>query len=144
MARWTRRRASSSRPHRPPSVIASRIECARGIEAAREEYFIPGTETFSVAEKAAGSTRAAIAYPGNGSIIALDPDLPEHVQRVRFVAQPVVSGQRWRLDGKAIGASDEPVLWAPQPGQYTLVLLGADGEELDQVRFEVRGGARTQ
>ena len=125
-------------------MIASRIEFEHGREAAREEYFIPGTETFSVAAKAAGNTRAAIAYPGNGSIIALDPDLPERVQRVRFVAQPVVSGQRWRLDGKEIGASDEALLWAPQPGQYILVLLGADGEELDQVRFEVRGGARTQ
>ncbi len=141
---YLHRRASSSMPHRPPSVIASRIEFEHGIEAAREEYFISGTEAFSITAKAAGNTRAAIAYPGNGSIIALDPDLPERVQRVRFVAQPVVSGQRWRLDGKAIGASDEPVLWAPQPGQYTLVLLGADGEELDQVRFEVRGGARTQ
>ena len=141
---YLHRQVSSSAPPRPTAVIASRIEFEHGSEAAREEYFIPGTETFSVAAKAAGNTRAAIAYPGNGSIIALDPDLPERVQRVRFVAQPVVSGQRWRLDGKEIGAADEALLWAPQPGQYILVLLGADGEELDQVRFEVRGGARTQ
>ena len=43
-----------------------------------------------------------------------------------------------------VGVADQPVLWAPQPGRHDLVLVDAGGEELDRIRFEVRGAARTQ
>jgi penicillin-binding protein 1C len=125
-------------------VIARRIEYEKEIEALREEYFVAGTELDVIAAKAAGTVRAGIAYPGGGSIIALDPDIPYSVQRVRFVAAPQLPGQRWRLDGETVGVPDQPLLWAPQPGRHDLVLVDAAGEELDRVRFEVRGAARAQ
>ena len=123
-------------------MIARQIEYEQDIEAAREEYFVAGTEFDVVAAKAAGTVRAGIAYPGNGSIIALDPDIPDKVQRVRFVAAPQLPGQRWQLDGEMLGAPDEPVLWAPQPGRHDLVLTDAGGNEQARVRFEVRGATR--
>jgi penicillin-binding protein 1C len=141
---YLHRRSSSAQSQRPQPVVARRIEYEGQIEAAREEYFVAGTEIDVVAAKAAGTVRAAIAYPGNGSIIALDPDIPDSVQRVRFVAAPQLPGQRWQLDGETVGAPDQPVLWAPQPGRHDLVLVDAGGEELDRVRFEVRGTARAQ
>jgi penicillin-binding protein 1C len=141
---YLHRRSTSTQPQRPQSVIARRIEYEKEIEAAREEYFVAGTEIDVVAAKAAGTVRAGIAYPGNGSIIALDPDIPDRVQRVRFVAAPQLQGQRWQLDGETVGAPDQPVLWAPQPGRHDLVLVNAGGEEQDRVRFEVRGTARAR
>jgi penicillin-binding protein 1C len=136
------RRTASTPPQRPQSVIARRIEYEQDIEAAREEYFVAGTELDLVAAKPAATVRAGIAYPGNGSIIALDPDIPDNVQRVHFVAAPQLPGQRWQLDGELIGAPDQPVLWAPQSGRHDLVLVDAGGEEQDRVRFEVRGAIR--
>jgi penicillin-binding protein 1C len=137
------RRSASAPPPRPESVTPRRIEYEKEIEAAREEYFVAGTELDVIAAKAAGTVRAGIAYPGNGSIIALDPDMPDSVQRVRFVAAPQLPGQRWQLDGETVGVPDQPMLWAPQPGHHDLVLVDAGGEEQDRVRFEVRGAART-
>ena len=141
---YLHRRSTSTEPPRPRSVIARDIEFEQDIEAARAEYFVAGTEIDVVAAKAAATIRAGIAYPGNGSIIALDPDIPDSVQRVRFVAAPQLPGQRWQLDGETLGALDQPVLWEPQAGRHDLVLVSASGEEVDRVRFEVRGAARAQ
>ncbi len=139
---YLHRRSTSMRAPMPQSVIARRIVYDKEIEAPREEYFVAGTEIDVVAAKPSATVRAKIAYPGEGNIIALDPDMPDSVQRVRFVATPQLPGQRWQLDGEAIGMADQPVLWPPQPGRHDLVLVDARGEEMDRVRFEVRGAAR--
>ncbi|HKB82261.1 MAG TPA: penicillin-binding protein 1C, partial [Burkholderiales bacterium] len=139
---YLHRQSNSAQPPRPPSVLARRIGFEQEIEAAREEYFIAGTEIDVIAAKPAGRVRAGIAYPGNGTIIALDPDIPDIVQRVHFVAAPPLPGQRWELDGETLGTLDQPVLWAPRPGRHDLVLVDAGGVELDRVRFEVRGAQR--
>ena len=141
---YLHRRSASTQPPRPQSVIARHLHYEKDIEAAREEYFVAGTEIDVVAAKPAGTLRAEIAYPGDGSIIALDPDIPDSVQRVRFVAAPQLPGQRWQLDGEMLGTPDKPVLWAPQAGRHDLVLVDATGEELDRVHFEVRGSVRVR
>jgi penicillin-binding protein 1C len=141
---YLHRRSASTQPSKPQSVIARRIGYENEVESPREEYFVAGTELDVVAAKPAGTIRAEIAYPGNGSIIALDPDIPDSVQRVRFVAAPQLPGQRWQLDGEELGTPERPVLWAPQPGRHELVLVDASGEVLDRIRFEVRGAARAR
>ena len=141
---YLHRRSASTQPPRPQSVIARHLDYEKDIEAAREEYFVAGTEIDVVAAKPARTLRAEIAYPGDGSIIALDPDIPDSVQRVRFVAAPQLPGQRWQLDGEMLGTPDKPVLWAPQAGRHDLVLVDATGEELDRVHFEVRGSVRVR
>ncbi|MFL6582819.1 MAG: penicillin-binding protein 1C [Burkholderiales bacterium] len=141
---YLHRRTPSSAPQQPQEVSMRRIEYEQDIEAARPEYFIVGTELDVVAVKSPGVVRSGIAYPGNGSIIALDPDIPPDVQRVRFVAVPQLPGQRWQLDGEALGPAEQSVWWTPQPGKHNLVLVDAIGLELDHVQFEVRGAARTQ
>jgi len=141
---YLHRRSASVQPPRPQTVIARRIGYDRQIEASREEYFVAGTETDVIAAKPSATVRAEIAYPGEGSIIALDPDMPDSVQRVRFVAAPPLPGQRWQLDGEPVGSPDQPVLWPPRPGRHDLVLVDAYGKETDRVRFEVRGAARTR
>ena len=73
------------------------------------------------------------------SVIALDPDIPPTVQRLRFEsAAPVAAGTAWRLDGKRLGAA-RPLPWAPWPGHHVLELVDAKGVVLDTVSFDVRG-----
>jgi len=133
------RHAASAAPPKPESVVPRRVEFENGIEAAREEFFVAGTQVNLIATKPAATARAGIAYPGNGTIIAVDPDMPAAVQRVRFLAAPRVAGQRWQLDGEVLGMADEPVFWSPRPGYHDLILVDSGGVQVDRVRFEVRG-----
>jgi penicillin-binding protein 1C len=138
------RHAVSEPPPKPETVALRLIEYEDGIEPAREEYFVAGTEAERITPKPAATARPGIVYPGNGTIIAIDPDMPAAVQRVRFVAVPLVAGQRWQLDGAVVGAPDEPMFWVPQPGHHELILVNAGGAQVDRVLFEVRGESRLQ
>lgn len=125
-------------PARPPSVTAQSVRYVPPIEAAREELFLRGTETSEVVLKPALPAAARIVYPGDGTIIALDPDIPPEAQRVRFEATVPTEGLAWRLDGEALDLGPEG-LWKPRHGRHRLVLTDGRGEELDRVQFEVRG-----
>ena len=111
-------------------------------EPAREEWFIKGTEggaldalrRAGVASITADNARFGITSPRDGSIFAIDPDMPPAAQRIAFEGEPGT----WVLDGKRLGAA--PLWWwAPWPGRHQLTLLGRDGEALQTVHFEVRG-----
>jgi len=76
-----------------------------------------------------------IAHPRDGSVFALDPDIPPAAQRIRFEGE---AGQ-WELDGRRLGRG-ERLHWAPLPGRHRLRLLAADGRTLlGEAHFEVRG-----
>jgi hypothetical protein len=87
---------------------------------------------------------AAKGYPlsdgptptSNGSIIALDPDIPPDRQRLHFGADGVVN--RWLIDGKPF-AKGPQAQWLPWPGRHEVQIVGAKGEVLDSIRLEVRG-----
>ena len=109
-------------------------------EAPRQEWFLTGTGTgMSVVHLAESKALAHIAYPGQGTIIALDPDIPPERQRVvlQLSARAAV-GWQWRIDGKPLGSALREVLWRPLPGRHRLVLADAKGTELEAVDFEVR------
>ena len=142
MVNYLHRRQASVAPDAPEGVVRMQIRYDQDVEPARTEAFLAGTETARIAAKDAAAIHPGIAYPGNGTIIALDPDIPESVQRVRFVMSPQVTGYRWRLNDEVIGVSDEPVFWVPLPGNHELALLDRSGTVVDQVRFEVRGALR--
>ncbi|MGQ0578561.1 MAG: penicillin-binding protein 1C [Betaproteobacteria bacterium] len=142
MVNYLHRREASIAPGAPEGVVPMPIHYDQDIEPARTEAFVAGTETARIAAKAATATHVGIAYPGNGTIIALDPDIPDAVQRVRLVMSPQATGYRWRLNDEAIGVSDEPLFWVPLPGNHELALLDRNGTVVDQVRFEVRGDTR--
>jgi penicillin-binding protein 1C len=107
-------------------------------EAARQEWFLAGTG-MSVVRLAESRALAHIAYPGQGTIIALDPDIPPQRQRIalQLSGQPD-PGWQWRIDGQPLGPAVQEVLWRPSPGRHHLVLADAQGRELESVRFEVR------
>lgn len=107
-------------------------------EAPRQEWFLAGTG-MSVVRLAESTALAHIAYPGQGTIIALDPDIPPERQRIALqLSGKPGAGWQWRLDGRPLGVVAQEVLWRPSPGNHRLVLADASGQELQVVGFEVR------
>ena len=127
-------------PGLPPGVVRERVAFDAAREPARDEYFVPGT---AQGRQAAGTQMAraqryGITSPRDGSIFAIDPDIPPAAQRISFEGEHGA----WVLDGKRLGKATA-WSWAPWPGRHELTLLARDGHTLQTVRFEVRGaGAR--
>ena len=154
----------------PPGVSARTIVFADGTEAGRSEWFINGTEqeTFAINSVAAragnsglagikstqkgaknavfgssgASSNARITAPANGTIIALDPDIPPNRQRLHFAAESGGAGQKltWKISSHAKPFAQGPTAqWLPWPGKHRVELLDAQGRMLDGVMIEVRG-----
>jgi penicillin-binding protein 1C len=136
----------AERPSRPPlappgvETLAIRFDGAQ--EPPRSERFLAGTgQTLQRAGTEAGPVAGAVrAYgitsPRDGSVFALDPDIPPIAQRIRFEGE----AGHWWLDGRPIGRGTQ-VSWAPWPGPHRLELRGSGGQPLQVVRFEVRGAS---
>jgi len=128
----------SQRPEAPAGVerVAVRFEPAR--EPPRDDWFVAGTGRAlqRSGSQADASLPFGITSPRDGSLFALDPDIPPHAQKIVF------EGERgaWMLDGVRLATADR-VLWSPWPGRHRLTLLGANREALQTVTFEVRGAA---
>lgn len=144
---YLHRQVSSRSPAPPPGVVRERIDYTDALEPARDEWFLPGTEQqhFVLAASATGRARQAavqrITAPVDGTIFALDPDIPAGHQRVWFVASETRAPRvTWQLDGQRLG-SGVRLGWLPWPGRHTLTLLDARGVVLDTVHFEVRGAS---
>jgi penicillin-binding protein 1C len=130
--------AETGAPTPPPGVETAQVSFDPPLEAPRDELFIAGTAVERVTAKAPEQTRPTIVYPGQGQIIAVDPDIPPDRQRVRFEATGGGPDLQWRLNGEPLVGGD---LWRPQPGKWLLTLHGVNGAQVDGVRFEVRGSA---
>jgi penicillin-binding protein 1C len=130
-------REPSRAPSAPAGVVQVPVRFGRDLEAPRNEWFIAGTEqTVFAPDAAAADTGNRITSPADGSIIAIDPDIPPNRQRVRFEAQG--QGLQWRIDGKVFARGNQ-AQWMPWPGRHVVELADARGEVLDRVRVEVRG-----
>lgn len=130
----------SMSPRAPAEVATMRVAFEgaerQAREPARDELFIAGTEQAlqRVGVQVTAAQRFGIASPRDGSVFAIDPDMPPAAQRITFEGEHGV----WVLDGKRLGAGTQ-LTWAPWPGRHQLTLLGGAGEALQTVRFEVRG-----
>ena len=142
LVNYLHRRSASVAPGLPRGLLRSHVEYDAAIEPGRNELFIAGTEVARIAAKSAAANRGNITYPGNGTIIALDPDIPQAVQRVRFLVSATGPDYRWRLDGADFGNAGEVAFWIPRAGHHELHLVDGNDAEVDRVRFEVRGAAR--
>jgi penicillin-binding protein 1C len=144
--------SQASQPPKPPKgVVQTHVQFALPgvaaqnapfLEAARQEWFIEGTEqsSFAINSGAASAmnTGARITFPITGTIIALDPDIPPSNQRLVFAASRPGADLRWLMDGKPL-ASGATAKWLPWPGKHTVQLTNARGQVLDLVHLEVRG-----
>ncbi len=126
----------SRRPAAPAGVVRERVQLAGDVEPPREELFLAGTTQaqWQTSRQVQARERYGITSPRDGSLYAIDPDMPPHAQRITF------EGERgtWVLDGKRLGTGTR-IAWSPWPGPHELRLLGADGREIQRIRFEVRG-----
>jgi penicillin-binding protein 1C len=135
----------SREPAAPGSVVLRQVRFNDVAEASRPEWFLRGTEV-AVVERAAVADRGArIAYPGDGLIVAVDPDIPDDVERIVFQMEPERSDLHWRLartSGKGCAVRlDAGASWKPAAGAWRLELLNDENAELAAVHFSVRGDA---
>ena len=153
-------REPSRAPRPPPGLVRTSVrfgaaaqDAASPLEAARDEWFLQGTEqpVFAMDSGADGaypasaggqegsksSGTALITAPAPGTIIALDPDIPPARQRLQFTATGG-SGLRWRINGQPLGRGAR-TSWLLWPGRHQVQLTDASGQVLDEVRIEVRG-----
>jgi penicillin-binding protein 1C len=131
----------SAAPALPAGLVRREVAFTGDVEPARGEWFSEGTEP-AASDGAEGSLKAVparIIAPVGGTILALDPDIPAGRQRLPFEARDVLPGQRWLLDGAALGEAADFVLWPPEPGRHHLSIVAPDGRILDTVTFVVRG-----
>ena len=127
---------ASKPPRAPVGVVGQRVAFDSLKEPARDEVFLAGTERAlqKATAEVSGARRFGITSPRDGSIFAIDPDIPPTAQRITFEGER----GRWVLDGKALGTA-ERWRWAPWPGRHRLTLVGSDDLPLQSVAFEVRG-----
>jgi penicillin-binding protein 1C len=151
------RHTPSRAPAPPAGLVATTVRFGDQLEASRSEWFLPGTgqQQFAINSIAASghptlengqkdlkNTRSEpprasrITAPADGTIVALDPDIPPEHQRLRFTADG--PGARWLLDGKPLAGATS-ASWLPWPGRHRVTLVNAAGEPLDEIRLEVRG-----
>lgn len=134
-----------SYPSRPPvspaGLIRRQVEFEGQIEAARTEYFLPGTE-LALVENAQTSQQetSRIVSPVAGAVLAMDPDMPPANQGLLLRATQTVDSQNlhWYVNGMLVGQGVQAV-WYPKAGQHKVELRTETGEVRDVVRFQVRG-----
>jgi len=132
-----RREAAPAAPPPPPGVVREHVRFGGNLEAERDEWFIAGTEQREFApDHAPQSAAPRILAPTDGTILALDPDIPPANQRLRL--QAAGRPAAWSIDGRII-ARGPHAQWPPWPGKHVVRLVDARGKTLDQVRIEVRG-----
>jgi penicillin-binding protein 1C len=143
--------ASAAEPAMPPGVSRRRVSFDEGIEPDRSDVFIGDTGVDRVRLGAplmlAEAAALRIAQPVDGTILALDPDIPALNQKV-WLRAAGLAGQagadvRWRVDGKVAGSGAE-MPWAPWPGRHTIELLDGKGAVRDRAAVEVRGAVLRQ
>ena len=131
--------ATPAAPAIPEGVMRQRVRYAGALEPEREELFIAGTERSHIVALPARSVRPQIESPARGAIYAIDPDIPAGRQRLTVTARGAPKGSRFVFEDGRHARADKPQMWLPQPGRREVRLVGAKGEELDRVSFEVRG-----
>ena len=87
-----------------------------------------------------------ITAPQDGTILALDPDIPPARQRLTLLADAggaAPASLRWWIGAREVGRGPQ-AQWLPWPGRHVVQLRDAAGRVQDERRIEVRGAAVRQ
>ena len=131
-------REPSRAPVAPAGLLQADVAFGPELEAPRREWFLPGTAQARYALGPAPAVATRIVAPVDGSIVALDPDIPPAHQRLRLKAEGGGPNLRWRVGGREVGRGDQ-ARWLPWPGRQVVQLTDARGRVIDEVSIEVRG-----
>jgi penicillin-binding protein 1C len=128
----------------PAQVVVQPITFVGVNEPERRELFLSGTQSREIRlVSQAKRAMSLIAYPVDGAIYAVDPDIPSVKQVLRFTPNAsIAANAQWRLNGKKIAPknyNNGQVVWKLVAGKHTLSIHEKSGELLEQIRFEVRG-----
>ena len=166
LMRYLHARTPSRPPAPPPGVLRQRVRFGDQLEAARDEWFLPGTQQalFAIDSEAASARPASaggqkglkseddpavpprITAPQDGIILALDPDIPPARQRLTLLADAggaAPASLRWWIGAREVGRGPQ-AQWLPWPGRHVVQLRDAAGRVQDERRIEVRGAAVRQ
>jgi penicillin-binding protein 1C len=122
-----------------PGVVARRVQFKNGVEPERLEWFLKGSEPETVIALNDRYEKPRIMYPAQGSIISIDPDIPEENQSVTFKAQPGGARFEWLLNKRPLSAGVTDTLsWKPERGNHVLSIVDQEYAILDSVTFVVR------
>ena len=131
-------------------LVVRSIRFDGDLEAPRDELFLAGTETDRIrrsgarAPSSASKDNGRIVQPVDGTIVAIDPDIPPTRQRMTFEVGDVAAGAAplhdliWRVDGRVVGRGAR-IEWPLWPGKHVLELSDGPGKPRDRIVFEVRG-----
>jgi penicillin-binding protein 1C len=137
------RDSRSVAPPRPRGVVLASTAFPAGSEPQRRELFLAGTEPLPLAAQVRNEDSwliPRISYPPGGTVIVIDPDIPEENQVVFFEAENAGGKDfSWLLNGVSLGSGYEGRRWAPRAGEYRLALVDRAGKTRDTVGFAVRG-----
>jgi penicillin-binding protein 1C len=108
-----------------------------GVESVGGTFALAGT---APAEWPIATARAPrrILSPQDGSILALDPDIPDEREATLLEVEPRDEALSLVIDGRRVGSAADAVLWPLARGRHELALVDADGATLDSVSFVVR------
>ncbi|MCM2557428.1 penicillin-binding protein 1C [Alcaligenes faecalis] len=130
----------------PAQVQVRQIEFVPAMEPGREEFFVEGTQTDRVElsdVNLAYAGPARIREPVNGTIFALDPDIPPQNQQLRLLAQGQITEPLvWWVQGVEAGKGAQlriPLV----PGTLRIELKTEQGRLMDQVSVQIRGAQMT-
>ncbi len=131
----------------PATLVKRRVSFSDRLEASRDEWFARGTEPnggtqMQVAARETSGSGARILSPTDGTIIALDPDIPEKNQRVALKSGDTSQASCWEVNGESLGCTEGNGFWSPTAGNFTIRLLDKAGEERDRVTLTVRGSLK--
>lgn len=143
---YLHRGTPSIQPPMPASVHQAHVRFQEGIEPAREDYFLGDTAVTEVrlarAPDNAETGPVRIAAPADGTILALDPDIP--ISRQRSIFRLGGAGRHagdlaWRVNGRFVGRGDL-LEWLPLPGRHRIEIIDQQGRVRDEVAIQVRAG----
>ena len=88
----------------------------------------------------ASKPNARIVMPTQGTILALDPDIPDSAQHVTLKAEQFGAQHslHWKINDTVLSGGSSTT-WQPRPGQHNIALIDSSGVTLDRISIEVRG-----
>src|SRR3546814_7892865 len=76
--------------------------------------------------------RPRIVNPVNGSVYAIDPDIPADRQRQAVTVSGAVAGHRLILDKRPAGDDDAAIKIVPRPDSHVIALVDPGGRTIDR------------
>lgn len=132
-------------PLPPKDIVSQQINFSPAFEATRQEWFLKGTEQTQVEVSGNVSKKSAklgIHYPVQGSIFAIDAEIPVENQRIFFIANTRSNKKQlfWQIDNAPKESLEKHQGWFPLPGKHQLKLIDENGNIVDKVNFIVKRG----